>query len=93
MASNSAASGSHYNLSSEIHGHKGDIRVVCAFQEENDETVDYVLTASRDKTACLWCRTAEAPDMILVKTMNQHNGFVSALCVIPPDKTKDRNNG
>ena len=91
MASLAAAvnSPSRYSLSTEIHAHTGDVRALLAFAEDG---IDYLLTASRDKTACLWTRPAGSPDLVLVKTITQHTGFVSALCVIPPDPAIDRPN-
>ena len=89
MASNRGQCSS-YSLSTEIHSHTGDVRAVGAFK---DGSADYILTTSRDKTACIWKRTIGSPDVSLVKSMTQHTGFVSAVCVIPPDPSVHRNEG
>ncbi len=90
MASNDDLS--VYTLSTEIHGHTGDVRAVQSFGKEEDQSTDYVVTASRDKTACVWKRTIGSPDLLLLKSFTQHTGFVSAVCVIPPDINMNRNN-
>ena len=82
-----------YQLSSEILGHSADVRVVRSFQlhESGVPSTQHVITASRDGTACVW-RSDEASknEYILKKVMRQHVGYVSALCVIPPDPTAGR---
>ena len=87
MASNTASLPS-YHLSTEILGHTGDVRAVKAFTV-TDESCDYVLTASRDHTACLWIRQ-EGSEILLRKTISHHKGYVSSLCVIPADCSSGR---
>ena len=84
MASN-VSSGVSYHLSAEINGHSGDVRAVYAFRG-GEESTSFILTASRDKTACLWKRISDESDVVLVKKMTQHSGFVSAVCVITAEK-------
>lgn len=74
-----------YKLSTELHGHTSDVRAVCAFSTTQGN--DYVMTASRDKTACVWKR--EKTDYILYKKMTHHSGYVSAVCVVYKGDTGD----
>ena len=72
---------SDYQLSCEIIGHSADVRAVQSLQLYSNE---YILTASRDGTACVWLpdKTSKR-EYIQWKVLNQHTGYVSALCVIP----------
>ena len=88
MATPSSVSPAHYQLSTELVGHSGDVRCVLGFRVENSES-DFVLTASRDKTARLWERNGRR-DFKLVKIFQQHTGFVSAACIIPVDRKAGR---
>ncbi|XP_019853296.1 PREDICTED: phospholipase A-2-activating protein-like [Amphimedon queenslandica] len=72
MASDTEA---HYRLSTELLGHSGDVRAVCTFSF--NET-DYIVTASRDKTAMVWTRD-DNKDFVLHKTLTHHTGYVSSL--------------
>ena len=67
-----------YRLSTEILGHTGDVRSVTGFQLNG---VDYIITGSRDKTACIWRR--QDTNYILHKHLVHHGGYVSCVCVIP----------
>ena len=75
-------SSSIYQLSTEILGHTGDIRAVCAFEVEGEPN-EYVVTASRDKTACVWIRYAGTCDFLLHKQLTSHSGYVSSICIVP----------
>lgn len=74
-----------YVLSCEILSHSADVRAVCSVRLQ-DGVRDHVVTASRDGTACVWKPDPSSPSQYLLqKVIRQHTGYVSALCVIPPD--------
>ena len=66
---------SHYRLSTELLGHRGDVRAVCTFSYKE---TDYIVTASRDRTAIVWRRENDK-DFVLHKTLTHHTGYVSSL--------------
>ena len=88
------ASQDAYRLSHEIMGHSADVRDVCycpLSQDSGGASDHALLTASRDGTACVW--QPEAPGSrgyVLKKVVRNHTGYVSALCVIPEDRTAGR---
>ena len=72
-----------YQLSTEILGHTGDVRAVTSFNVPEEPT-DYVVTASRDRSACLWARDAGGTEFILKKIL-KHAGYVTSICIISRD--------
>lgn len=89
----SASSEEAYRLSHEIVGHSADVRVVryCPVAAGISLNSHVLLTASRDGTACVWePEGAPSRSYILKKVVRKHAGYVSALCVIPEDKTAGR---
>ena len=78
-----------YELSTEILGHKADVRAVIATPAPDRR--EGIVTASRDGTACLWRPEPGAGrEYLQCKVMRQHSGYVSALCVIPADPSAGR---
>ena len=78
MASDTEAG---YKLSTELLGHSGDVRAVCSLSCNG---VDYMVTASRDRTAVVWRRDGDR-DFVLHKTLSQHTGYVSSLVSFADD--------
>ena len=79
-----------YKLSCEIIGHSADVRAVCSVRL-GDATSDHVVTASRDGTACVWRPDPSSQSQFLLrKVIRKHTGYVSSLCVIPPDPSAGR---
>ena len=72
-----------YQLSTEILGHTGDVRAVTSFNVP-EEPADYIVTASRDRSACLWVREAGETEFIQRKIM-KHAGYVTSICIISRD--------
>ncbi|CAO1638039.1 unnamed protein product [Parajaminaea phylloscopi] len=78
MAANAPAASSSkpYKLSNQLQGHRGDVRAVAAFTPPQGSAL--ILSASRDKTACVWSRLKgnrhfEPPD-----TLEGHGGYVNS---------------
>lgn len=81
-----------YVLSCEIRGHSADVRAVCCVRLEDGDAREHVVTASRDGTACLWKPDPSSHNQYLLKKVIRcHVGYVSALCIIPPDPAAGRN--
>lgn len=78
-----------YKLSSELVGHSGDVRAVDCLVDDDSRT-EYIVTASRDETAIVWLRLVGQRNFSMSKRIAQHNGYVSALCVIPADQAAGR---
>lgn len=79
-----------YTLSCEVLGHSADVRAVKTFSLEG-KARDHLLTASRDGTACVWAPDGSSSrEYILKKVFKKHTGYVSSLCVIPPDPAAGR---
>ena len=79
-----------YALSCEIQGHSADVRAVSCLLLAG-ETREHIVTGSRDGTACVWRPDpASRTEYILQKVIRKHTGYVSALCVIPPDTQAGR---
>ena len=81
-----------YKLSSELIGHSGDVRAVTSLVDP-DEKVEYIVTASRDRTAIVWSRPFGHREFTVWKRLAVHEGYVSALCVIPSDPAAGRDEG
>ena len=73
-----------YKLSSELIGHSGDVRAVSCLVDQDVKT-EYIVTASRDRTAIIWSRPFGQREFNMRKRLAVHDGYVSALCMIPPD--------
>ena len=74
-----------YALSSEILGHSADVRAVSSVLLAG-ESREHIVTGSRDGTACVWRPDpSSSTEYLLHKVIRKHTGYVSALCVIPPD--------
>ena len=79
-----------YALSCEILGHSADVRAVHCVQVHG-EPREHVVTGSRDGTACVWRPDPSSKTQYLLqKVIRKHTGYVSALCIIPPDITVGR---
>ena len=79
-----------YALSCEILGHTADVRAVsCVLMA--GEAREHVVTGSRDGTACVWRPDPSSnKEYLLHKVIRKHTGYVSSLCVIPPDPQAGR---
>ena len=79
-----------YSLSCEILGHSEDVRAVSCVLLAGDSR-EHIVTGSRDGTACVWRPDPSSnKDYLLHKVIRKHTGYVSALCVIPPDAQAGR---
>ena len=80
-----------YALSYELLGHSSDVRMVKFCPVKDSATGHLILTASRDGTACAWEPEGSlAREYVLRKVVKKHTGYVTALCVIPPDTLENR---
>ena len=74
-----------YSLSCEIRGHSADVRAVSCVLLAG-ESREHIVTGSRDGTACVWRPDpSSTTEYLLHKVIRKHTGYVSSLCVIPPD--------
>ena len=79
-----------YALSCEILGHSADVRAVSCVLLPG-EAREHIVTGSRDGTACVWRPDpSSGTEYLLQKVIRKHTGYVSALCVIPPDAQAGR---
>ena len=82
-----------YALSYELLGHSSDVRSVKYCPVRGSSTDHFLLTASRDGTACVWePEGISTREYVLRKVVKKHTGFVTALCVIPPENNDGSRN-
>ncbi|KAK3372311.1 PUL domain-containing protein [Podospora didyma] len=70
-----------FRLSAQLKGHSGDVRAVCF------PTSSIVLSASRDRTVCLWRKTADKPPTFDATITSRGHNFMNSLTFIRPSPT------
>lgn len=75
-SSSSSASSSQYKLSQQILGHEGDVRALATHTTPADSAL--VLSASRDKSACVWTRLPGSRNFEAPEFLAGHGGYVNS---------------